>query len=705
MIPNKKHFVSIFIRLVFLLFSLVAYSQSNHKIDSLKKVIAFSPNDTNKVKNYIYLGNKYQNTQLDSFFDVSTKAYQLADSLHFSWGILRSKYNIGIYYVQKESIDSAKKIFSECIRIAEENNDIMYVARLHTALGNAHFYVSNVDSAEAEYWLALYYQKQIKDSVGYINTYTQLGNVYSYYSDYNKSYVYYLKALKIAEQINNLSKIALANKFIADLLSGKGEVDLAMVYQLKALKVFEQLGDKANEGNCYEILSKTSNLKHNYKEAEQYALKALSIYQAINFDMRSMVCLSDLANIYTNIGDYENAIEYENKALQINQKLKMDLYKGLSFQNLGNIYFKMGDKPSSTLMLLKSIEIFKQINSTYDLGDSYSILASVYSKSNNYKEAYRYQLMYDSINGEINKQEKEKVFADMNVKYETEKKEKELKDRDWSLKEKNEQLKTKNIFIYTAFSGVLLLIIIISLLIIISKRNQLRLRVETEKNKLELQNKLMELEQKALRSQMNPHFIFNALNSIQSFISSNNTEEATRLLAKFAKLMRLILDNSRTKIISLENEVNMLKYYLELQQLSYGNKFNFKIEIDPLIDIENIGIPPMLIQPFIENAIVHGIANKSSKGNIILRIKSLGEYIQIEIEDDGIGREKALLQKQQLNSIHKSVGLLITEERIHIFNEENKQQIKVDVLDLKDNDGNALGTKGVLNFPLQYLYN
>lgn len=694
------------------LFPFFSFSQKESQIDSLKSILSVSKEDSNRVKLYIKLASLYQNRNLDSFADISQKALQLSNKLNYTWGILRSNYNIGICYAQTDSLNFALNAFIKTLQIAEAIHDNKYIARSYLAMGNIYLYKGEYKEAEDQYWKALYYQQQIADTNGYITTYSQMGNVYAAQSKYLPAYGSYLKALDIAKKTNNLSKIALIEKSIADFLLDRKEVDLAIEYQKKASKIFEQLGDIANIANSYEVMGKAYSIKKNLIESEENYKKALEIYENMNFNIRIMVCLSSLADLYIEKGQYDKALEFENRALVINEKLNVLVHRGISYRNIGTIYLMRGEFSNSINMLNKSIEIFLPLEVPEDIAHSYLLLAKTFSRKADYKNAYIHQLKYDSIQNEIHLKEKERAFAEMQTKYETEKKDKELiiqqaqlNEKSANLNEKNAQIEKQGVVIYSTLSGLGLLAVIITLIVMINRRNHLRLKTETERNKLELQNKLMELEQKALRSQMNPHFIFNALNSIQGFISSNNSDEATSLLAKFAKLMRLILDNSREKMIPLENEIKMLQYYLELQQLSYSYKFDFKIEIDASIDAEEVCIPPMLIQPFVENAIVHGIANKTNNGTIILRVKQLDNYLQIEIEDDGVGREKALIQKKQLDTIHKSVGLLITKERINIFNEENQQQIKVDVLDLKDEMGNSLGTKGVLQFPLQQLYN
>ena len=168
----------------------------------------------------------------------------------------------------------------------------------------------------------------------------------------------------------------------------------------------------------------------------------------------------------------------------------------------------------------------------------------------------------------------------------------------------------------------------------------------------------------ALRGQMNPHFIFNSLNSIQHFITNRDKTEAINYLSKFSKLIRKILENSRENTVSLSNELQLLELYIQLEQLRFSNKFEYQIVVDEKIDIENTEIPPLLIQPYIENAILHGLINKNGEGDLYLSLEKNNGLIICKIEDNGIGRAKAQEIEQGKVSRHKSLGITVTEERI-----------------------------------------
>ncbi len=213
----------------------------------------------------------------------------------------------------------------------------------------------------------------------------------------------------------------------------------------------------------------------------------------------------------------------------------------------------------------------------------------------------------------------------------------------------------------------------------------------------------VELEQKLLRSQMNPHFIFNSLTSIQNYVLEKETSKANRYLAKFSKLLRLILDNSRNNYITLNQEIQTIEHYLLLQKIRYGDKFEYYLDVDEAIEEQYIAIPPMLTQPFIENAIEHGFQPIDYKGILNVRFRLIDKELEIIVEDNGIGIDTAKRLKKKKIGSYKSLATKITEERILNMNRFSKQKIKIDIYDLSNIDKEKQGTRVILKVP--FLYN
>ena len=261
----------------------------------------------------------------------------------------------------------------------------------------------------------------------------------------------------------------------------------------------------------------------------------------------------------------------------------------------------------------------------------------------------------------------------------------------------------KPFWMKTSFMMACLLVFILFILLIFRWRVQrIQRNAEAANQSLQTEKTLLELEQKALRLQMNPHFIFNALNSIQSQIGENKEQTARHYLAKFSKLMRMILENSRNAFITLEEEINTLENYLSLEKFSSNDQFDYVLETSPDLSPAEDKLPPMMIQPFVENAIIHGLKNLQGRGQLRIAFSKEGEYLVCRISDNGIGRERAAeINRAQREEHHKSTALVVTQERLDRLNPHQTVQ-SLEITDLHDVSGAACGTLVTIRIPLSY---
>jgi len=214
------------------------------------------------------------------------------------------------------------------------------------------------------------------------------------------------------------------------------------------------------------------------------------------------------------------------------------------------------------------------------------------------------------------------------------------------------------------------------------------------------ERQLREVQDAALRSQMNPHFLFNSLNSIRYFIVINDNDKAADYLTKFSRLIRMILENSKKKTVPLSEELHLLDLYIKMEQIRFENKFDYKVDAVKVIDSQQVMIPPMLIQPYIENAIIHGINPKEGRGKIELKLKLESPFLTIQIEDNGIGRERSMKLKKESVLKKKSLGLSITKSRLDLADTSNhKADLKI--IDLYNEEKKGVGTKVIIRIPMR----
>jgi LytS/YehU family sensor histidine kinase len=205
----------------------------------------------------------------------------------------------------------------------------------------------------------------------------------------------------------------------------------------------------------------------------------------------------------------------------------------------------------------------------------------------------------------------------------------------------------------------------------------------------------------ALRAQMNPHFIFNCLNSINRYIVKSDQTTASLYLTKFAKLIRLILDNSNSKNVILSQELEALKLYIEMEALRFDKKFSYEIKVEGNLGADTVEVPPLIIQPYVENAIWHGLLHKEENGHLSVRVsQNGGSMLYCVIEDNGVGRERAKELKSKSATSRKSLGMQLTQNRLSLLNKHAELNASVEIVDLKDENGTAAGTRVILKIPM-----
>ena len=334
----------------------------------------------------------------------------------------------------------------------------------------------------------------------------------------------------------------------------------------------------------------------------------------------------------------------------------------------------------------KGLEIAERINLPLIQMDACQYLSEIFVSLGNSEKAFLYYKKSREIQDELFTLETGRYLAELEAQYETEQNQQEL----LLLQREKELMQVKET------RSRLIIILMVAFIVIILLWISLYLRHNNLKNGHEK----ITLQQKMFRSQLNPHFIFNSLGSIQSSILNEEPDKAVKYISRFSRLMRNILDSSDNEQIPLSKEIATIENYLELQKVRFTHKFDFLVNVDDHIDAENIFIPPMLAQPFIENAIEHGIKPMETKGLINLNIQLRNDTLTIEIEDNGIGRKKAgeLLQKQDKD--HKSMAIDITRQRIEVINRKLKNPIRFEIEDLVHENGEAAGTRVVFEVPV-----
>jgi hypothetical protein len=416
-----------------------------------------------------------------------------------------------------------------------------------------------------------------------------------------------------------------------------------------------------------------------------------------------------LAELYKMNKEYDKAIEIlknniiyfdslftykdNNSQVQINYRHAGNFGKMVASISLSTIYDSLKNYKASLAYAKDGYYYAHVENRRPEMMQACQLLSRAYHQLYNNDSAYHYLNQYVTLKDSI--QSKQFLLRIYNSKKEAEDAKKEsrigLLNRDNQIKQ--QQLKQEATLRNSLIVGLFLLLL---LSFFIFRNLNLKRKTAFEKQRLENQKKQTELEMQALRAQMNPHFIFNCLSSINRFILRNEGKTASNYLTRFSRLMRMVLMNSQKSLISLDDELQMLEIYLEMERLRFKNSFDYAITFLNTVDSDNVFIPPLLLQPFCENAVWHGLMHKEDKGRLDVELSLEDKVLNCTITDNGVGREKAEEMKSKTAEKEKSMGLKITTERLALLNKEKGLHTFYEIEDLKDETGVAAGTKVIL---------
>jgi LytS/YehU family sensor histidine kinase len=303
-----------------------------------------------------------------------------------------------------------------------------------------------------------------------------------------------------------------------------------------------------------------------------------------------------------------------------------------------------------------------------------------------WQKAYHYQAILTRSRDSLNALVRNRDLIELQTKYETSRKEQQIEQLSLENQYKDARLDQSRVYL-ASLGAMIIMLIIIGILLI-------------RQDKIRAQQRTVVLEQKLLRSQMNPHFIFNSMASIQDFIISRDARSAAIYLSRFAGLIRNILDASINESIPVRKEIETIEHYLHLQKVRLEEKFDFVINKDEAFEDDRLRIPALLVQPFVENAIEHGIRNKTGKGLVKVEFLLRDHWLSIVVEDDGVGRARAREFAELKKKDHASVSTSLIQERLKLLNRKSRSKITLEIRDLYDNAGEAAGTRVEIVVPV-----
>ena len=629
------------------------YSEENQGIGSRSKIIK---REASSHQGYLDSANFYKKTNIEKSIDFITQSIAELGNRGNKKELAASLATLGEVYQYHNQYDLAITNYKDAL---EANKS----SRITLLLGRA--YILNKDFQEAE--AVLTPLTKIEGLIPYqsVELYEGLGDAYRGLDQIDKAVAFYEEGLKVAKMNQISPKMADLNSKIADAYADDDKLIEADVYYTSSLRLAnnlepqralqekEKVADFYNQKNQYgaeielrkKSLSELENLPRGKVARQQVLTESDSITaQRINYK---------IANAYIAQNKYDEAIPYLKESIEKAGSEDDIVVQKDATRKLSEVFEFKGD--------------YNKAFATYR--DYVSLVDTLYvRKEQEISRAARFSREIAAKQNRISGLEQERELSQS--KYDLALTEQQLVQ---------ESSRYKNWVIYSLIFGIILLGLAT---FFFYRSNQQQ----------KLANNLLAL--KSLRSQMNPHFIFNALNSVNNFIAKSDERSANRYLSEFSTLMRSVLENSEEDFIPLSKELELLALYLKLEHSRFPEKFNYEINVDEQIDVSAFQIPPMLLQPYIENAIWHGLRYKDDKGflHVDLRLKDMAS-IEIEITDNGIGRKKSTELKTQNQKKQKSKGMGNIKKRIAILNDMYKDKVDVHIADL-ESDGS--GTKVIL---------
>ncbi len=633
--------------------------------DSLLLELAHPKDDTSKIRTLFALSNFYAINDSGTATGYANEGRRLSEQ--HNW-----KKGVGLYYLSIARIYFNVSDFSLCMLNARKAFAILNNTDEKKNTGAALSFIANSYNGTGFYTKAIEYNlaalkifESIDATYNIGICYANTGVNYYYLLQYDKAIEYYNKALAIDKKGGDKFKIGSDLDNIAIVYLDKGIYDSADVYDKEGVKMFEEANNQPGLGRIYGNRGIILMKLYDAKSAEEFCRKSVAIDERLSIN-------DGLSSGYGNIGE-----------------IYLDLAKDTTGKYKIAPFMKKDKKAlldSAEFYVTKALAFAKKANEIRLMMNHNLMFSEIEERLGHYKNALashkNYTLYKDSIFNDENKQKVSAMETDRLT---------QTKDNEIALQaaETKRQALLKKIILISAIAFLGL----ISLFVLLYNRRK--------KNKFE--KEVMEVEMKALRAQMNPHFISNALHSINKYVMENDKKNASVYLAKFASLMRLILENSREREVPLEQDLHALELYLQLELLRFNNSFTYQIHIDPLIDPENTLIPPMLLQPFAENAILHGLQNKKN-GTIIIQVNKLNDMICCVVEDNGNGNIAGPSSAPAGNKEHKSLGRKIIDERLGIINRLKKAKATVNIFQLKDAQNRPGGVRVELVLPVELAF-
>lgn len=599
---------------------------------------------------------------------------------------INTNVQLAFLLLKKKDMAGAEELVKEAWDITKKN-DLKPPFNLRWIWAEILFHKRNLELALEEMNIVVEYltKNNKTHSLAKANNFVALIHLYS--GQFAQSIELYEKNIEFikANHLNDL--LPETYRAISVVFQTIGEYEEQRKNLVLMADVAVKSGDVWASARAYLMLGDIGmEIDSNFTYAIDQYKKSLDFYkQAEDTSMISFLLLRIGWNHYLN-DELDTGLDYFFHSLEFsipNNKLTAITN---AYGNIGTIYRDKKDYDKAIKFYKKSIEYSYKAKDWYNLSWLHLDMSIMNRDQGDYKSAYENHVLHKQFSDSLETKKYMERLSSARTMYESDKAEKELELVTLKLDQQK--------YLTYGFAGLVFLVLVIGLLVFRQSRSSSKRRIS------EMNHKISEITQRNLRQQMNPHFIFNTLNSIQYYMYQHDKISTNNYLTKFSMLMRKTLENSQHTAIPIKDELDALELYLELEALRFKEKFEYSFDVDEDIDIVLLKIPTMLIQPYVENSICHGLVNKKDNGFVHIGLKMEDERLVCTIEDNGIGRKAAMEIKKQRNGNHNSLGTKITESRLNLVNSLYGKSMKIDYTDITDEKGEGRGTRVKIYIPI-----
>ncbi|HEX5152708.1 MAG TPA: histidine kinase [Parafilimonas sp.] len=644
-----------------------------------------------------------QKMNADSALAFARQAYKEAVSAGYAKGSGEACLRLGlISFWHSWNYIESEKHYREAISWYQKTKDQNGLGYGYSGVGASLLNQGLPDEATKFFERASVHFKEAGNKLMMADIKDWFSYIYESKGDFEKQFENVKKGFNEKRRLNDKRGIIWSYYNLSQIYQSVEDFETALDYMRLS---FQQAREQSINWQPYRSMGHLFLAIGNYDSAFFYFSEMLRLQPS------DAPALAGLGRLLMFQGKYGKALDHLQQA-SINFKKSADTGRQISvLADIAKTYAAMKYYEEALQYARECLIVSSQTGNKTVMKSAYEVYREIYEGLGNADSALFYHKQFVTLKDSLDDAKYQRQHLRKLALYKVESKAEEQQAR-INLLNTDNQLKQRQLkeeaFMKKILIACLVVLILLSVIImrnIVLKRRNEKLRLEnvlkeqqllSERKEAELQKQTSELEMQALRAQMNPHFIFNCLNSINRFILKNETEPASDYLTKFSRLIRMVLNNSKHKYITLNEELDCLELYIQMEQLRFKNSFNYKIKCSADIDMEETLVPPLLIQPFAENAIWHGLMQKESgEGNLAILLQQKNEILECTITDNGVGRKVALELSRNATSKNKSLGLQITKERIALLDNEQGEHF-IEIEDLYDDNGNAMGTKVII---------